>query len=54
MNTTQSDSAQTILGNPAKLVTEPADLLRSETKTKNKGNPTPRGYWKNGSSPDGF
>ena len=45
--------------NSAKSVTEPADRLRYQTKTKHdsfpyEGDPTFRGLKKNGSSTDGF
>ena len=59
VNTTQPDRPKIILMNSAKSVTEPADRLRYETKTKHdsfpyEGDPTFRGLKKNGSSTDGF
>ena len=41
--------------NSAKLVTEPADLLRNDSESfQDEGDPTNRGFKKNGFSPDGF
>ena len=55
VNTTQPDSAKTILPNSAELVTEPADLLRNDSESfQYEGDPTNRGFRKNVFSPDGF
>ena len=55
VNTTQPDSTETIMPNSAKLVTEPADLLRNDSESfQDEGDPTNRGFRKNGFSPDGF
>jgi hypothetical protein len=55
VNTTQPDSAKTIMPNSAKLVTEPADRLRNDSESfQDEGDPTNRGFRKNGFSPDGF